>query len=255
MSIWASQLQTEIALSSTEAEYIGLSKALRETIPIMNILQEMKNLKYNIGITNPKVHCKVFEDNSGALEMAKVHKFRPRTKHINIKYHHFWSYVNDETISIHPITSEQNPADMLTKGLGVNKLRLNRFRVMGWNVDTEKGCENNQNTQDVPHVRTSILSEQELKASDGKAGTMEAGINLNPKQPVTTNDGIDDTSKDMPSVPMCEHLTSMCKESTYEYDSKNRLKSNDEFKLVTNKRFKKSNKEKVNNNSPLTHTF
>jgi hypothetical protein len=137
--IWASQLQTEIALSSTEAEYISLSKALRETIPIMNILQEMKNLKYKIGITNPKVHCKVFEDNSGALEMAKVHKFRPRTKHINIKYHHFRSYVNDESISIHPITSEKNPADMLTKGLGVNKLRTNRFRVMGWNVDTKKG--------------------------------------------------------------------------------------------------------------------
>jgi hypothetical protein len=137
--IWASQLQTEIALSSTEAEYISLSKALRETIPIMNILQEMKNLKYKIGITNPKVHCKVLEDNSGTLEMAKVHKFRPRTKHINIKNHHFRSYVNDESISIHPITSEKNPADMLTKGLGVNKLRTNRFRVMGWNVDTEKG--------------------------------------------------------------------------------------------------------------------
>jgi Reverse transcriptase (RNA-dependent DNA polymerase) len=81
--IWASQLQTEIALSSTEAEYIGLSKALRETIPIMIILQEMKELKYNFGLTQPKIHCRVFEDNSGALEMAKVHKFRPRTKHIN----------------------------------------------------------------------------------------------------------------------------------------------------------------------------
>jgi hypothetical protein len=126
----------------------------------------MKGLKYAIGGTKPKVHCKVFEDNSGALEMAKVHKFRPRTKHINIKYHHFRSYVNDDSISIHPITSANNPADMLTKGLGVNKLRTNRFRVLGWNVDTEKGCENNQNTTDVPDVSPSILSEQEeLQAS------------------------------------------------------------------------------------------
>jgi hypothetical protein len=248
--LWASQLQTEIALSSTEAEYIGLSKALRDAIPIMNILQEMKGLKYAIGGTNPKVHCKVFEDNSGALEMAKVHKFRPRTKHINIKYHHFRSYVNDDSISIHPITSANNPADMLTKGLGVNKLRTNRFRVLGWNVDTEKGCENNQNTTDVPEVSPSILSEQEeLQASVGEIGTMTSGINLNPQQPVTTNAGIDDTSKDMPSSLMCENLTSMCNESTYEYESKNSLNSNDDFKLVTNKRFKKSNKEKVNNNS------
>ena len=32
---WASRLQTLIALSSTEAEYIGLSEALREVIPII----------------------------------------------------------------------------------------------------------------------------------------------------------------------------------------------------------------------------
>lgn len=32
---WASQLQTEIALSSTESEYIGLSTALRKVIPLM----------------------------------------------------------------------------------------------------------------------------------------------------------------------------------------------------------------------------
>jgi hypothetical protein len=115
---------------------------------------------------------------------------------------------------------------------------------------------NNQNTTDVPEVSTSILSEpEELQASVGEVGTITSGINLNPQQPVTTNDGIDDTSKDIHSTPMCENLTSMCNESSYEYDVKNRLNSNDEFKLVTNKRFKKSNKEKVNNNSPLTHTF
>jgi hypothetical protein len=256
--LWASQLQTEIALSSTEAEYMGLSKAIRETIPIMNILQEMKRLGYKIGITKPKVHCKVFEDNSGALEMAKVHKFRPRTKHINIKYHHFRSYVNDDTISIHPITSEKNPADMLTKGLGVNKLRHNRFRVMGWNVDTEKGCENKQDTTDVPSVRPSVHEEQsELRASDGNQGSnMDSGINLNPKQPVTESEVVHIGAKanDSQSSTMCENTKSMYCESIYADDTKDRLNSNDEFKLVTNKRFKKSKKEKVNNSS-VTHTF
>ena len=37
-----SQLQTKIALSTTEAENIGLSYALREVIPLMGILKEMK---------------------------------------------------------------------------------------------------------------------------------------------------------------------------------------------------------------------
>ena len=46
--IWKSQLQTEIALSSTESEYTGLSYALREAIPIMSLLQEMQNFGLQI---------------------------------------------------------------------------------------------------------------------------------------------------------------------------------------------------------------
>jgi hypothetical protein len=39
---WKSQLQTEIAPSSCESEYIALSQALRKVIPIMHLIQEMK---------------------------------------------------------------------------------------------------------------------------------------------------------------------------------------------------------------------
>jgi ribosomal protein S17E len=39
--LWKSQMQTEIALSSTESEYTGLSYALRDAIPIMELLKEM----------------------------------------------------------------------------------------------------------------------------------------------------------------------------------------------------------------------
>jgi hypothetical protein len=34
-------MQTEIALSSTESEYAGLSYALRDVIPIMELLKEL----------------------------------------------------------------------------------------------------------------------------------------------------------------------------------------------------------------------
>jgi hypothetical protein len=116
-------------------------------------------------------------------------------------------------------------------------------------------CENIPNTQDVPNVSTSILSEPtELQASVGEIGPTQAGINLNPQQPVTANDEIADTSQDSQSSTMCENKVSMCNDSIYEDNSKYRLKSNDEFKLVTNKRFKKSNKDK-GKNSQVTHTF
>jgi len=43
---WASKMQTEIALSSTEAEYIALSQAMREVIPIMLLLNEAHEMEY-----------------------------------------------------------------------------------------------------------------------------------------------------------------------------------------------------------------
>jgi hypothetical protein len=78
------------------------------------------------------------------------------------------------------------------------------------------------------------------------------------KSKVVTENEVGDTgimSNDNRSSTMCENTTSMCIESVHENDLKYRLNSNDEFKLVTNKQFKKSNKEKVNNNSLLSHTF
>ena len=129
---WKSQLQGEICLSSTESEYTGLSYALREAIPIMQILQEMKECGFPVGSTTPRVHCKVFEDNSGALEMAKVHKHRARTKHLNVKLHHFRDYVSRGRISIHPIESSNQLADYLTKPVNADILMKLRKIVMGW---------------------------------------------------------------------------------------------------------------------------
>ena len=89
--IWKSQLQTEIALSSMESEYTGLSYALCEAIPLMSLLDELKECGFSVDQTKATVQCKVFEDNSGAIEIATNHKWRPRTKHLNCPLHHFWS--------------------------------------------------------------------------------------------------------------------------------------------------------------------
>jgi hypothetical protein len=82
--IWASKLQSQTTLSTTEAEYIAMSVALREVIPIMNLILEIKNEGHNVVCTEPYIYCKVFEDNSGALELARLPKLCPSTKHINV---------------------------------------------------------------------------------------------------------------------------------------------------------------------------
>jgi hypothetical protein len=87
--ICASKMQTEIALSSTESEYVTLSQSLWEVLPIMELIKELQGAGFEINNNIPIVGCKAFEDINGELEMATVHKTRPCTKHINIKYHHF----------------------------------------------------------------------------------------------------------------------------------------------------------------------
>ena len=114
--IWKSQLQTEIVLSSTESEYTRLSYALREAIPLMSLLNELKECGFPVDQTKVTAQCKVFEDNSGAIEIATNHKWHPWTKHLNCRLHHFWSYV-PHRISIQHIPMDKQPADILTKAV------------------------------------------------------------------------------------------------------------------------------------------
>ena len=100
-----SQLQTEISLSSTESEYTVLSYTLREAIPIMRILNEFKDHGFITQAPKAKMNCKVYEDNSGALEMAREYKYHPRTKFLNIKLHHFRDYVERGEIYIHKVST------------------------------------------------------------------------------------------------------------------------------------------------------
>ena len=78
---WASKMQTEMALSTTEAKCIALSEGLHTVIPIMNLMEEMHEQGVSIAKSQPEIRCKVFEDNSGALTIATLPKIRPRTKY------------------------------------------------------------------------------------------------------------------------------------------------------------------------------
>jgi hypothetical protein len=86
----------------------------------MNPIHEFKEHGFPVTSSQPKVYCKAFEDNSGALELARLPKIRPRTKHINIKYHHFREYVRLGLIEMLPISTTEQIADIFTKPLAQN---------------------------------------------------------------------------------------------------------------------------------------
>jgi hypothetical protein len=75
---WSSKLQTEVALSTTEAEYIVMSQAARDLIPMKDLLSEFSSTTKLI-VDNIITHSTIFENNKGCIELANAPKLRPRT--------------------------------------------------------------------------------------------------------------------------------------------------------------------------------
>ncbi len=77
------------------------------------------------------VYCKVFEDNSGALELARLSKICPRTKHINVVYHRFCEHVRKGLIKIFPVSTKDQIADIFTKLSAQNDFQRHRRSMCG----------------------------------------------------------------------------------------------------------------------------
>ncbi len=128
---WASKLQSQVELSTTEAKYIAMLQALHEVIPIMNLLQDMREQDFKVICTEPYIYRKVIEDYSGNQELVRLPKLCPRTKHINVCYHHFCKHVHKGLIKIFPIDTKDQIADAVTKALVQNDSQPNRRYMCG----------------------------------------------------------------------------------------------------------------------------
>ena len=106
---WSSKLQTKIALSTAETEYIAFLCALWEVIPLMMVMDELNGV-FPILMDTPQFFCKVWENSQSCITMATFQKFIPQTKYIALKYHNFKWYVESSQISINYIHTEMQQA-------------------------------------------------------------------------------------------------------------------------------------------------
>lgn len=113
---WGSKRQPITALSSTEAEYIALSTSVREILWLKQLAGEIDE--------HLNGHANVYCDNQGALRLAETEAFRPRTKHIDIRYHHIRELVEKGVINIDYVSTEVMTADSLTKAVSAEKQKL-----------------------------------------------------------------------------------------------------------------------------------
>ena len=131
--IWSSKLQTDITLSSTAAEYVAFSMAMRELLPMRVLLQEIGAKMDLPAISDSLVKSTVFEDNQGCLSLVNVPKMSARNKYLSLKYHFFRSHIGEDKgiIAKYVHTSEQK-ADIFTKGLPPAQFVVIRKLLMGW---------------------------------------------------------------------------------------------------------------------------
>ena len=131
--LWSSKLQTEIALSSTAAEYIAFSSSMRELIPMRRLVEELGKI-LELSIATPSlVRSTVFEDNQGCLSLVNVPKMSPRNKYLALKYHFFRDTIGEKKgiVALY-IRSEVQKADIFTKSLATTDFERIRKLVMGW---------------------------------------------------------------------------------------------------------------------------
>nr|KYP56738.1 Retrovirus-related Pol polyprotein from transposon TNT 1-94 [Cajanus cajan] len=75
---WQSRLQRCVALSTTEAEFIAITKACKELLWLKKFLQEL-------GFVQDKYP--LFFDSQSAIHLGKNPTFHSRSKHIDVRYH------------------------------------------------------------------------------------------------------------------------------------------------------------------------
>lgn len=129
--LWVSKLQGEVALSTTESEYIALSHSLRDALPIQRVLRDLAGI---FGFSEPDLvmRCNLYEDNEGAVALASDPKYRLRTKHIAVKYHHFRERVLIGEVKVLKISTHLQKADILTKALEYVVFHRLRALILGW---------------------------------------------------------------------------------------------------------------------------
>jgi len=105
---WYSKKQKSISTSTAESEYIAAGSCCAQILWMKNQL-----LDYGLSFSKIPIYC----DNQSAIAMTGNPVQHSLTKHISIRYHFIREHVEEGTIELHFVPTEQQLADIFTKPL------------------------------------------------------------------------------------------------------------------------------------------
>lgn len=136
---WSSRLQLTVVNSSVEAEYVALAAAARELLWTSMFLHKLeqpasKTARIHVSAGTSIIHsCDgelafdqsvlvLYSDSSGAHAITSNPQHFKRTKHIDIAHFFLWDEVASWRLTVAPVQSSENLANILTKPLTVPTL-------------------------------------------------------------------------------------------------------------------------------------
>ena len=131
--VWKSCLLDSICTSTMMAEYYSLSLAMREVLPLRNLVCEVANaLKINDMCTSTFM-CTAHEDNAACETLANLEPGRvtPRSKFYDVKVHWFRSMLSDKIV-VQRVDTKMQIADIYTKPLPREDFERLRKMLSGW---------------------------------------------------------------------------------------------------------------------------
>ena len=112
---WSAKWQEIIALSTTEAEYVAITHAMKEALWLCLLILQLFNL--NLDSTT------LFSDNKSTIKLTKDHQYHVRSKHIDICFYFICYIVKDGSIRLIYCPTDNMVADTLTKALPSAKVK------------------------------------------------------------------------------------------------------------------------------------
>lgn len=132
--IWVTRKQSCVSLSTAEAELVALCAAVCEGLWLKKLLKDF-DIKFKNMI--------FFEDNQSCIALAQNPANNKRVKHIDLKYNFVHENIKTGNINIKYCETNQQQADILTKGLPYPNFEKFRYLLglRNFNEDfSEEGC-------------------------------------------------------------------------------------------------------------------
>ena len=141
---WCSRMQRCVAKSTAESEYVSLSSLTQELIYIQMLCASLDNPTQTINVfsntgtedkpgcvttwrkyiqENPTCTPFIYSDSQNAIANARMPPgwLQEALRHVKTAFHFFKQFVYEKLINLEHCRSEDNPADIMTKGWGKAK--------------------------------------------------------------------------------------------------------------------------------------